>query len=628
LDYRPDIDGLRAIAILFVLMFHAVPAALPGGFTGVDIFFVISGFLITRMILVDLARHSFSFLAFYGRRIRRLFPALIIVIVAVWLFGWFCLFPQQYASLGRHIVAGAGFASNLLSNAEVGYFDAPASTKPLLHLWSLGVEEQFYILFPAVLFLVAPRPITAAFAVGTIFLVSFAANTSLLPAHPAFVFYSSITRLWEFVIGGALAWYQLRGRDSGLLAGWERSKRVGNTAGTAGLLLLAAGGIFIRESGFPGWWALLPTLGACLIIAAGPGSRINRSILASPALVFIGLISYPLYLWHWPLLVMGRHVLLGQHPKTTAQVAIGLSFLLAWATYAFVERPVRTNRVPAQRRLATLAAAICLAALAVLGLFTAYTDGLPLRYPREIAPLLAARSYGDDFTPTPPLGARNNSSGPLVITWGDSHAGHLHPGLQHLQKERAFRLMMVPWGDCPLTRTVTEERCRIPSPDSMDTLRSLKPDIIILSAFWPQYQDRLNKISTALGFLRAIGTPKTIVVGPVPLWYGSVQMALYDAYKRDPGRRVPERLPEYQAKFFAEDPEHAETMDSVEREVSEIAKRFGVTFVSPRAILCNAQGCLVRIGNTAKDILQVDNSHFGDAGSWFLVNEIARDIFE
>ena len=628
LDYRPDIDGLRAIAILFVLMFHAAPAALPGGFIGVDIFFVISGYLITRMILVDLARRSFSFLAFYGRRIRRLFPALIIVIATIWLLGWFCFFPQQYASLGRHIVAGAGFASNLLSNAEVGYFDAPASTKPLLHLWSLGVEEQFYIVFPAVLFLVAPRPITAAFVLGTIFLASFAANTSLLPAHPAFVFYSSITRLWEFVIGGALAWYELRGRNSDLLVGWERSNRVGNTACTIGLLLLAAGGIFIREDGFPGWWALLPTLGACLIIAAGPGSRLNRSILASRALVFIGLISYPLYLWHWPLLVMGRHVLLGQHPKTTAQVAIGLSFLLAWATYAFVERPIRSNRVPAQRRLATLAAAICLAASAVLGLFTAYTDGLPLRYPREIAPFLAARSYGDDFTATPPLGAPNNSSGPLVITWGDSHAGHLHPGLQHLQKERAFRLMMLPWGNCPLAPIATEERCRIPSESSMDELRSLKPDIVVLSAFWPQYRDRLDKISTALAFLRTIGPPKTIVVGPAPLWYGSAQMALYDAYKKDPTHQVPDRLPEYQAKFFAQDTERGETMDSVELEVSEIAKRFGATFVSPRAILCNEEGCLVRITDTAKGILQVDNSHFGDAGSWFLVHQIARDIFD
>jgi len=162
----------------------------------------------------------------------------------------------------------------------------------------------------------------------------------------------------------------------------------------------------------------------------------------------------------------------------------------------------------------------------------------------------------------------------------------------------------------------------------MDELRSLKPNIVILSAFWPQYQDRLNKISTALAFLSTLGTPKTIVVGPAPFWYRSAQMTLYDAYKKDPTRRVPERLPEYQGKFFAQDPEHGETMDSVERDVSEIAKRFGVTFVSPRAILCNAQGCLVRVGNTAKDILQVDNSHFGDAGSWFLVHAIAPDIFE
>ena len=625
-DYRPDIDGLRAIAILFVLIFHAAPATLPGGFIGVDIFFVISGFLITRMIVVDLARQSFSFLAFYGRRVRRLFPALIVIIVATWLFGWFCFNPWQYASLGRHIVAGVGFASNLLSNMEVGYFDAPASTKPFLHLWSLGVEEQFYIVFPVVLFLVAARPITAAFAVGTIFLASFLANITLLPAHPAFAFYSPTTRLWEFLIGGGLAWLDLHQSD--LLVRFERSTLARNTTCTIGLLLLVAGGIFIRESGFPGWWALLPTLGACFVIVAGPRCRINRTILASRALVFIGLISYPIYLWHWPLLVMGRHLLLGQHPKTTAEVAIGLSFLLAWATYVFVERPIRSNKVPAQRRRLTLAATICLAALGVLGLFTAYTDGLPLRYPHEIAPLLAARTYGDDFTPTPPLGASSNSSGPLVVTWGDSHAGHLHPGLQHLQKERAFRLMNLAWGNCPLNPTVIEERCRIPSGSSMDELRSLKPNIVILSAFWPQYQDRLNKISTALAFLSTLGTPKTIVVGPAPFWYRSAQMTLYDAYKKDPTRRVPERLPEYQGKFFAQDPEHGETMDSVERDVSEIAKRFGVTFVSPRAILCNAQGCLVRVGNTAKDILQVDNSHFGDAGSWFLVHAIAPDIFE
>jgi peptidoglycan/LPS O-acetylase OafA/YrhL len=153
IPYRADIDGLRAIAVLAVIGFHANPAAVPGGFVGVDIFFVISGFLITSLILTKLRDGSFSFMEFYARRIRRLFPALIVVLLAIWILGWFILPPTEYAALGRHTLAGAAFAANILSYSEVGYFDVPAAAKPLLHLWSLGVEEQFYIVFPALLLL-------------------------------------------------------------------------------------------------------------------------------------------------------------------------------------------------------------------------------------------------------------------------------------------------------------------------------------------------------------------------------------------------------------------------------------------------------------------------------------------
>jgi Acyltransferase family len=204
IPYRADIDGLRAIAVLAVIGFHANPAAVPGGFVGVDIFFVVSGFLITSLILTKLRDGSFSFMEFYARRIRRLFPALVVVLLATWSLGWFILPPTEYAALGRHTLAGAAFAANILSYSEVGYFDVPAAAKPLLHLWSLGVEEQFYIVFPALLLLLW-RYRAIGLSLALIGIVSFALNIALVRHHPAFTFYLPLTRFWDFMAGGLLA---------------------------------------------------------------------------------------------------------------------------------------------------------------------------------------------------------------------------------------------------------------------------------------------------------------------------------------------------------------------------------------------------------------------------------------
>ena len=303
LAYRADVDGLRAIAVLAVVGFHASPETIPGGFIGVDVFFVISGFLISSLIVKRLNDGNFSFLEFYARRVRRIFPALTIVLLAILTLGWFTLLPTEFLSLGKHTMAAAAFAANILNYFEAGYFDAPASSKPLLHIWSLGVEEQFYFVFPALLLLAWRfRATTKVFALLGI--ASFALNIALVRNHPSFTFYLPFTRFWEFIAGALFAFSGLQNGKAvrPVLSAVSAPQYRDFCAGT-GMLLIAAGLVFASEASFPGWWALLPVVGSFFIIGAGPQAWLNRHVLAKPGPVFIGLISYPLYLWHWPLLV-------------------------------------------------------------------------------------------------------------------------------------------------------------------------------------------------------------------------------------------------------------------------------------------------------------------------------------
>jgi peptidoglycan/LPS O-acetylase OafA/YrhL len=306
--YRPDIDGLRAVAVLLVIVFHAFPKLVPGGFIGVDVFFVISGYLISKIIYVSLSSGSFNFFEFYQRRIIRIFPALIVVLVSVAVAGLTWLSPREYAALGRHIVAGAGFVSNLLLWTEVGYFDAAPDEKPLLHLWSLGVEEQFYIFWPLLMF-VGWRYFRRHFLLFLfgLALASFAANAWLGMNGSAAAFYLPWFRFWELLLGGALScWESLRATNKAeSTINMSGIRLSGFLSAVAGIVLIGAGAVLIQPaitSSFPGWWALLPTLGAILLISAGSGSPANRHILGSKPFVFVGKISYPLYLWHWPLL--------------------------------------------------------------------------------------------------------------------------------------------------------------------------------------------------------------------------------------------------------------------------------------------------------------------------------------
>lgn len=335
-DYRPDIDGLRAIAVLSVVIFHFFPSAVHGGFIGVDIFFVISGFLISKHIWEDLGAGTFSIGKFYARRVRRIFPALSVVLLACLAMGWVILTPAEYEQLGKHVVAGAIFVSNIVLWKESGYFDNAADTKPLLHLWSLGIEEQFYIVWPLLLAFFWRYTRHFGWALLGILVASLAYSMTVVRHDVVADFYSPLTRFWELALGAGLTY----------LVAHKPAISVMNRSLVSwfGLCLILTSVIVIEKGhAFPGAWALLPTLGAACLIYAGESAWPNRKVLSLRLLVWIGLISYPLYLWHWPLLAFARIMESGVPSLEVRFWLVAASFVLAWLTYKFLERPLRSG---------------------------------------------------------------------------------------------------------------------------------------------------------------------------------------------------------------------------------------------------------------------------------------------
>ncbi|NBX77563.1 MAG: acyltransferase [Proteobacteria bacterium] len=423
MSYRPDIDGLRAIAVLLVVGYHAFPGKLPGGFIGVDVFFVISGFLISSILFENLHKGSFSLKDFYTRRIKRIFPALLFVLLSVYVLGWFVLLSDEFQSLGKHLAGGVGFVSNWMLWSETGYFDKVAETKPLLHLWSLAIEEQFYIFWPLLLWFSYKKKWKPLGVITSLMTASFFLNCYLTHQDPSAGFYSPFTRFWELLSGAVLAriaWSKEGSRS------WLSS---------LGILLVVSGAFLIRkEFQFPGFWALLPVVGAWSIIAAGPQAWINRKVLSSPLLVWFGLISFPLYLWHWPLLSMAQ-IVEESFPITVIRVAaVLLSVFLSWLTYRWIETPIRfgkgiKNVVPAL---------VCgVACVGVAGLITIWGEGFEGRLGpqqkelREIISNPERRVAGTDCgnhvnelqgLSFDGLCVISKDSPPTMLVVGDSHA--------------------------------------------------------------------------------------------------------------------------------------------------------------------------------------------------------------
>lgn len=456
--YRPDIDGLRAIAVAAVVAFHAFPKAVRGGFVGVDVFFVVSGFLITSIILADIDRGQFSLLNFYTRRVRRLFPALLVVLASVLAFGWWVLLADEYRTLGRDVAASTAFISNFVFWSEAGYFDIASEYKPLLHLWSLAVEEQFYVLWPPLL-LIAVRMKSLPYVVAAVVLVSFILNAVLIRTAPTATFFLPHTRMWELALGGLLAYFVgFNVRSQAFLKRYffARDRVAGllpDLASILGLALVIASAIVLKPGrNFPGISALLPTVGTALIILAGQYAWIGRKLLSHPALVYLGLISYPLYLWHWPLISFAHILHAGFPPRPLLVGCILVSIVLAALTYECIEKPIRFGRSVLRVRAAGEWRVRLLSVGAVIGccgLLIARYDGVPSRPVAMAAPVLepyvsmtepnlhdnelARRIFNNTFSGQPiyfNVTAASAASLSVTAVIGDSHANVLFGALR------------------------------------------------------------------------------------------------------------------------------------------------------------------------------------------------------
>jgi peptidoglycan/LPS O-acetylase OafA/YrhL len=444
--YRPDVDGLRAVAVLAVLFFHAGFAPFRGGFVGVDIFYVISGYLITSILAKDLTERKFSLVAFYERRMRRIFPALFTVLFFCIVAGAVLFDPSEMTTFGKALATTTLFVSNFYfwhSAHPLGYFDNAVSSQALLHTWSLSVEEQFYLFFPVTLFLLY-RWTKGRVNVWLIVLtaVSFAMNIWATQHRPVVAFYWIMPRAWELLAGALLA--------------MKVVPRLGNRiarefAGLLGLgMIIAAVNLPIRSASFPGYIVLLPCVGTWLVIYAGEGGRcFVRTLLSFRPLVFIGVISYSLYLWHWPIIVFSRHLPIRIPDKAEIPFVLVSSVLLAFLSFEYIERPFRGGSSPFSRKQ-IFAFGFAASIVTVIFGFAAYRSlGLPGRYDPLTRQLVASNlERRDEFdgscsnfkTEVHSLAdikfcSLGGQSPHKIMFWGDSHVEQLYPAIKQLYND-------------------------------------------------------------------------------------------------------------------------------------------------------------------------------------------------
>jgi peptidoglycan/LPS O-acetylase OafA/YrhL len=466
--YRGDIDGLRAVAVLGVVVFHLSPTSLSGGYIGVDMFFVISGYLITAQIRNALAENRFSFVDFYAKRIRRLYPALLATMLLTLVIAYFTLFPGEMKRVSQAMLATAFYVPNIYFFNEADYFSDEA-VRPLLHTWSLGVEEQFYLVFPALLVLLARLPLRVAGAgLVALTVLSLAYAEYLVGRDASAAFYLSPTRFWEFSTG-ALLTFLPRGRARPPLA---TGQAIAGAAAVGGSMLL-----FSEVTSVPGVVTLLPVLGTALLIRAGEAKNWVSTALSRNPLRYIGTISYALYLVHWPLIVFTKALYQSSLPRISEIALLTLSIGLAHALTRYVERPVRRIQLPSRRGFIYAGAAVSTASVAMVSLATMSTEGFASRYPTDALRMAAYLDYDaretfrsgtclinaeadredDAFDEELCLGGQGDERARLLLI-GDSFAAQFYESLQ-----RAFPRLgiaqVTATGCRPLLRSSGSDRC-------------------------------------------------------------------------------------------------------------------------------------------------------------------------
>ena len=510
IGYRAHIDGLRAVAVMPVVLYHAGFSTFSGGFVGVDVFFVISGFLITSLIASDLEGGKFSILNFYERRIRRIFPALFAVIAACSIAAWFTFMPVEFAYFGRSALAAALFGSNILFFDESGYFDTAAQLKPLLHTWSLAVEEQFYIFFPLMLMVLhklGRSRLTIALVILAI--LSFALNLWATEKEPEFAFFMSPPRFWELLLGALLA--------MGVVPN-SASRRVNQILMTLGLGLIAFAVFTYSEAmSFPGIAALAPCLGAAMVLLGGHQDGPVVRMLSIRPIVFLGLISYSLYLWHWPIIVFVRYYF-GEEPSVTqASSIICASLVIAVLSWRWIEQPFRQRRYAISRPALFKSAAAAMVATGTFGLIINAYEGVASRLPAEVMEIYSAKQDVDtvdmskclrgdkDYLNTMseigvcPLSIGKPTNGQArYVVWGDSHAHSMTPAIEEAGNRAGQSGFLAFLGACPPvfnfdtggSNREKKARCSRFNRAVMDLINDRHISLVFLDSRWPRHAHR------------------------------------------------------------------------------------------------------------------------------------------
>lgn len=606
-SYRADVDGLRAIAVLFVVLYHGYPAEFNAGQVGVDIFFVISGYLITGLIADDLSQDRFRLSSFYARRIRRIFPALVTVLLFSLVLGWFTLLSFDFEQLGRQVLAGALFAANILYWNDVGYFDIAAEKKPLLHLWSLGVEEQFYIFFPAIF--IWTRKKFRKHLVVVLLLLSLALYLWVGGNHPSSAFYLPHTRFWQILSGAALVLWQ---REHG-----QHSRLGGNLASLGGVACLVLSLYTLREAGdFASYRSIFPVMAAMLLLC-GQSSWINSKVLSLRPMVFIGKISFPLYLWHWVLLSF-CHIFEDSKPFIEVRnPALILSFVLAWMTYRWVEMPVRFGRW-SQRSVAMLF--LPFLAVVALGGRVFFSAGVPDRAAARISQLnqgdigqqgflahLKSHSYpcaergwvavvNEKGVSSRCAQSQAGDASPAYVLLGDSHAEHMFPGVAEQHAKTVFAY------------TTREGLPLVSNPGFTDVFQAIGADSsvkgVLLSAHWASKLQGMDShrfhtdLQATLAYFTSQGK-RVYLLDDVPIFPFNAERCAYA------DRLLVSNM-------------CAAEVGAVTRTpwpLADVADNPLVTYIQPEKYVCGKDACLM-----ARDgqLLYRDRNHLNVNGSRFI----------
>jgi peptidoglycan/LPS O-acetylase OafA/YrhL len=644
MKYRKEVDGLRALAILPVIFFHADISLFKGGFVGVDVFFVISGYLITSIIIDQLGKGGFSIINFYERRARRILPALFFMMLVCLPFSWFSLFPSEMRDFSQTLVAVSIFLSNIIFWLKSGYFEPAVDLKPLLHTWSLAVEEQYYVIFPIILMLfwkIGRRYILIG--LGFIFISSLIYAEWAVHEKPMEAFYLLPSRAWELLLGAFVAFYFSEKKNQKI------NPTVAEIGGWLGLILILwPVFVYNKETVFPGLHAVPPALGAAMIILFSNQDNTIGRFIGNRVFVGIGLISYSLYLWHQPMFAYAKTWgFTTAHDKNIYLFLIILIFALSVFSWKYVEQPFRSEKFASRRSIFTLSVSGIIF-FVLLGLYgykkngdlgqisteqrdflNHFENNLPewryfekegiyekYRFDCDFKDIAKHRRGDTTLIPVPEISkscyTAKNKDASIVFIWGDSHAQHLYHGLNTTLPE-TFEVLQVAASGCFAKIKLNPDKsnyCEYSNWFAFDSIKKLKPDTVLIAQIMDHDHDQMEKMSTEL---KSIGVKNVFFTGTVPRWTPNLPSV------------IARLMPDVPQRTFLGMERNDLKLDDMLKEKTKNAKNF--QYISLLDYFCNKDGCLLHHdADIASSVTTWDGGHLTPVGSYHLAKNVLTPI--